>query len=459
MAVGQQSNSAAQADGWLQRLLLGAYVVAWHVGLPLVLGYFWLRGRKEPLYRKFLAERFGRLACRVQDPVWVHSASLGELRGVMPLIDVMLENGLGVFITTLTPAGRQAAEIRYANAIAHGKLQVSYLPLELPWAVRRFASAMKPRCMLSSEIDTWPVLLDTLKSLRIPLGFVNAQYPQKSYDKDLGGLGLRARAFRQYDIVLCKSGLHAQRFLATGCANVQIAGELRFDLPAPPAQLQAAAALRAQLPHIFGERSVVCIASVIEGEDEWLRDAFVSFSEQMAGHAGRKPLLIYVPRNPQRFDAVAQLLKVRGLRYARRSVALDHALNWVASSEADIDVLLGDSLGEMYFYLALADIVTVCGSFMPSGSHNVIEPLALCKPVFVGPSIWGIEYPGQEALAAGVLTQVQNADELPARWLQWFTQNETKQQSKMHASAFMAEHAGAVNKHWLLLSQWLSAHE
>ena len=459
MVVGLQSDPVAQADGWRQRLLLGAYVVAWHVGLPLVLGYFWLRGRKEPLYRKFLAERFGRLDCELEAPIWLHSASLGELRGVMPLIDVMLENGLDILITTLTPAGRQAAETRYADAIAHGQLQVGYLPLELPWAVSRFAKTVKPRCMLSSEIDTWPVLLDTLKSLRIPLGFVNAQYPQKSYDKDQSGLGLRASAFRQYDIVLCKSALHAQRFQATGCANVQVAGELRFDLPAPPAQLQAAAALRAQLPNIFRERAVVCIASVIEGEDEWLRDAFVSFSEKMAQHAGRKPMLIYVPRSPQRFDAVAQLLTVSGLRYARRSVALDQAFNWVASSELDIDVLLGDSLGEMYFYLALADIVTVCGSFMPNGSHNVIEPLALCKPVFVGPSIWGIEYPGQEALAAVVLTQVQSADELSERWFQWFTQADTKEQAQVQADAFMANHSGAVDKHWSHLSQWLVTHE
>ena len=459
MAVGQRSNSVAQADGWRQRLLLGAYVVAWHIGLPFVLGYFWLRGRKEPLYRKFLAERFGSVDSQLQNPVWLHSASLGELRGVMPLIDVMLENGLGVLITTLTPAGRQAAEIRYADAIAHRQLQVCYLPLELPWAVRRFAKTVKPRCMLSSEIDTWPVLLDTLKGMGVPLGFVNAQYPQKSYDKDQSGLGLRASAFRQYDIVLCKSALHAQRFLASGCANVQIAGELRFDLPVSALQLQGAAALRDQLPHIFGQRAVVCIASVIEGEDESLIDAFLSFSERMVHHAQPNPLLIYVPRSPQRFDAVAQLLTAHRLRYARRSVAMDQALNWIAETEADIDVLLGDSLGEMYFYLALADIVTVCGSFMPSGSHNVIEPLALCKPVFVGPSIWGIEYPGQEALAAGVLTQVQSAGALPASWLQWFTQAETKEQAEVRAKAFMADHAGAVDKHWSKLSQWLATHE
>lgn len=459
MAVGQQSNPVTQADGWRQRLLLGAYVVAWHVLLPWVLGYFGLRGRKEPLYRQFLAERFGRVACQLEKPVWLHSASLGELRGVMPLMDVMLKNGLNVLVTTLTPAGRQAAMVRYANAIANGQLQVSYLPLELPWAVRRFAKTVKPRCMLSSEIDTWPVLLDTLKSMRIPLGFVNAQYPKKSYDKDQSGLGLRANAFRRYDIVLCKSALHARRFLITGCANVQIAGELRFDLPVSPLQLQGAAVLRAQLPHLFGERAVVCIASVIEGEDESLMDAFLAFSERMVKHAQLKPLLVYVPRSPQRFEAVAQLLKARGLRYVRRSLALDQSLNWAVDAEADMDVLLGDSLGEMYFYLALADIVTVCGSFMPSGSHNVIEPLALCKPVFVGPSIWGIEYPGQEALVAGVLTQVQSADELPAHWLQWFTQNETKEHSKIRANAFMAEHSGAVDKHWLHLSQWLATHE
>jgi 3-deoxy-D-manno-octulosonic-acid transferase len=442
-----------------QRLLYGAYSLVWHLALPLALLYLWWRGRKEPLYRQFIGERFGRVHTQLVAPVWLHSASLGELRGVMPLIDKLLAENLPVLITTLTPAGRSAAQARYAQEIAAHRLQVSYLPLELAWAVRAFARAVQARCMISSEIDTWPVLLRTLKAQGLPLAFVNAQYPKKSFEKDQGWAGVRAAFFAAYDLVLCKSQLHAQRFLHVGCPRVEVVGELRFDLPIPQPHLQAAQALRAQ---ISAERPVLCMASVVEGEDAWMLDAFSDWVSALKAAGQPTPLLVYVPRSPQRFDGVAQLLVQRAWRVQRRSVLLDRALqakqavNW-----GDIDILLGDSLGEMYFYLALADSVTVCGSFLSRGSHNVIEPLALRKPVIVGPSIWGIEYPGQEALAAGVLAQVASADELPRRWQAQLSHNAAAQSNTdrsahaQRAAQFMAEHSGSVDKHWKHLQAWL----
>ncbi len=455
MAAGQPFDQRSLALTWPQRGLFAAYLLAWHLGLPLVLLYFWLRGRKEPLYRQFLGERFGFITSELKEPIWLHSASLGELRGVMPLIDKMLAENLPILITTLTPAGRAAATQRYAQAINSGQLQVSYLPLELPWAILAFARQVKPRCMISSEIDTWPALLHTLKSMGIPLGFVNAQYPQKSFVKDQRWAGVRAAFFRAYDLVLCKSQLHAQRFLTTGCISVEVVGELRFDLPVPAAHLLAAQSLSENQRQLFGERGVVCIASAVEGEDEMLLQAFQDFSQAMQAQGQRKPLLVYVPRSPQRFDAVTQLIASRGMTLLRRSKDLSADFQLTTDVLDSIDVLLGDSLGEMYFYLALADTVTVCGSFIPRGSHNVIEPLALNKPVIVGPSIWGIEYPGQEALAAGVLTQVQDAQALPEQWLAWFTQPVLQMQFREKAQAFMREHSGSVDKHWNHLRVWL----
>jgi 3-deoxy-D-manno-octulosonic-acid transferase len=148
------------------------------------------------------------------------------------------------------------------------------------------------------------------------------------------------------------------------------------------------------------------------------------------------------------------------LKMQRRSLLLDANLKCSDLSVArDMQVFLGDSLGEMYFYQALADIVTVCGSFNQGGSHNVIEPLALLKPVIVGPSVWGIEYPGQEALAAGVLKKVTNAQELPEHWAAWFSQTDAREQAKQLAIEFMRAHAGSVERHWLQLSPWLKSHE
>jgi 3-deoxy-D-manno-octulosonic-acid transferase len=457
MVAGLQSDRRSLALTGAQRLLLAIYQLAWHLGLPLALLYFWLRGRKEPLYRQFLSERFGRIQSTLDAPFWLHSASLGELRGAMPLIDKLLSEGLPVLITTLTPAGRSAAHQRYAKVILEGKLQLSYLPLELPWAVRAFARRVQPRCMVSSEIDTWPVLLHTLKRMGIPLGFVNAQYPQKSFIKDQSWAGFRAAFFRAYDIVLCKSKLHAQRFVAISCPKVEIVGELRFDLPIPQAQVTVAQLLRQSQPAIFGSRHVICIASLIEDEEELLLDAAQEFVADMARHGHARPLFVIVPRSPQRFDAVAERIHALGWRLMRRSQALNAEFAAVSEINQPVDVLLGDSLGEMYFYLALADTVTVCGSFIENGSHNVIEPLALQKPVIVGPSIWGIEYPGQEALAAGVLTQVPSAQALPAQWLAWISEANSHAQFQIRAQEFMNEHSNSVGKHWQHLSAWLKS--
>jgi 3-deoxy-D-manno-octulosonic-acid transferase len=438
-----------------QAILYWIYVAAWHVALPAVLLYFWLRGRKEPLYRQYWAERFGLISTNLKQPIWIHSASLGELRGVMPLIDRMLAENQALLITTLTPAGREAAQNRYANSIAGGKLQVSYLPLELPWAVKSFAKKSRARCMISSEIDTWPVLLHSLNRLKVPLAFINAQYPQKSFEKDKSWGGFRAAFFRAYSLVLCKSDLHAKRFLETRCANVQVVGELRFDLPIPKAQPEAAEQIKALIPELQS-RGILCIASVVEGEDEWMIGAYIKLKQLMQAQHKPSPLLVYVPRNPQRFDIAYDLLHAHGLLAVRRSQVVDSALKLRDASELRAaDVLLGDSLGEMYFYLALASSATVCGSFLPRGSHNVIEPLALQKKVVVGPSIWGIEYPGQEALAAGVLTQVQSAAELPACWYAMYTQTSHCEQQANLLRQFYEEHSGSVERHWQRLKDWL----
>jgi 3-deoxy-D-manno-octulosonic-acid transferase len=459
MVAGLQSDPSRLRLTAKQRILLAIYQLAWHLGLPLALLYLWLRGRKEPLYRQFVNERFGRLDCSLPSPFWLHSASLGELRGVMPLVDKLLAEGLPVLITTLTPAGRAAAQQRYEEGIAQGNLQVSYLPLELAWAVRSFARKVKPRCMVASEIDTWPVLLHTLKGMGIPLGFVNAQYPQKSFIQDQSWAGFRAAFFRAYDLVLCKSQFHADRFIATGCPSVEIVGELRFDLPIPQAQVLAAQQFRQSQAALFNSRHVICIASLIEDEEELLLHAAQDFFNDMVRLGHRRPLMIFVPRSPQRFDALAKRMKAMQWQILRRSQGVDEKFESLEQISESVYVLLGDSLGEMYFYLALADAVTVCGSFIKNGSHNIIEPLALQKPVFVGPSIWGIEYPGQEALAAGVLMQVQSAQALPDAWLKWVSAKDAQMEFQARARNFMQEHSNSVAKHWQHLSAWLKSHE
>ena len=449
--------------GWRLSLFLVAYRALWYLLAPGVLVYFWRRGRREPVYRQFFGERFGgghlpegwSPDCR---PLWVHCASLGEFRGAAPLIRALLDQGRAILFSTVTPAGRGAAQKLFAAEIAAHRLAVVWSPLEFAWAVRRLIGRWRPRAAMMCEIDTWPVLVTTIRAAGVPLAMANAQYPGKSLVRDLRWGGIRSRLFRCYQLVLCKSETHAARFRQVGCRQVAVVGETRFDLPIPPQQLSAAARCRSDWGLENSERPVILIASSVADEDALLVAACRRLRDAVTARGGARPLFVHVPRSPQRFDLVARMNEEAGLTVARRSRVLDAALE--AAEPVDlgaIDVLLGDSLGEMHFFIALSQIAVVGASFVPLGAHNIIEPLAQKKPVVVGPSIWGIEYPGVEALAAGVLTQCDDVDALVAHLENFLADASAREQAAAKAEAFYREHAGSTRRHMEALSPWLAA--
>lgn len=435
-------------------LAIRVYELLWHVLLPLVCLMLWQRGAREPLYRRFWGERFGAVRCTMHRPVWVHSASMGEMRGAAPWVWALLAQGVPVFLTTLTPAGRQTADKLFGEAMRVGQLQLAYAPLELSWVIRRFLRRVRPRCAVMTEIDTWPVLLATVRRAGVPLAMANAQYPQASFERDQRWGGFRARLFKGYELVMCKSELQAKRFVQVGCPRVAVVGETRFDLPVSQPQLDAAT-------HTVREghlqlRPVVCFASAIVGEDEIFIGAMRRMQHSLARLGRPAPLFVYVPRSPQRFDAVAQMLLDAGLRTLRRSQALDAELRWHTSPTwADVDVLLGDSIGEMYFYLALSQVVVVGSSFGDRAVHNIIEPLAIHKPVWTGPSVRGIEYPAIEALQAGVLHHARNGDDLADQLTAVLGDPVACAALIEKTRDFNTAHAGSVARHLAAFWPWL----
>lgn len=445
---------------WGMRLAIALYQAVWVVALPAFLAFLWQRGRREPLYRQFWAERWGQVTTALKNPIWVHSASMGEIRGAAPLVRALLAAGYPVLVTTLTPAGRTAAQKLLEQAIAQGQAQVAYLPFELGGSVRRFIRHVQPRCAMMTEIDTWPVLLSTIRQQGIPLCMANAQYPKKSIERDLQRWGgFRAKLFCAYQLVMCKSETHAQRFRQVGCTRVAVVGETRFDLPVSAPQIAAAEQCVQNWQLGLSQRPVIAFVSTIVGEDAPFIEAMKLIQQGLAAAGQAKPLFVYVPRSPQRFDAVHELMQNAGLQTLRRSHVFDAALqaHKLPLAIGDADALLGDSLGEMYFYLALSQAVVVGASFVPMGAHNVIEPLALKKPVMVGPSIWGIEYPGVEALAAGVLQQHMDIPSLAHAMVHLLTAPGAYAQAMAGAEKFYEEHAGSTAKHMAVLVPWLKA--
>lgn len=426
------------------RRTLVAYKAAWILCFPLLLAYLWWRGRRDAGYLRHLSERFGGHR-PMPGAVWVHAVSLGELRSAVPLIQALLARGECVVTTHFTPAGRREAERVFAPEIARGRLRAAWVPFEFAWCYSRFLRAFQPRFGLVMEIEVWPQMILSSRRAGVPLFLCNAQYPAKSFAKDQG----RARAdlMAGFAGAMVKSGLQRDRFRAAGVARIAVTGELRFDQPIPPGQVAAGEAVRARL--MRARRQAVTIASAIEGEDALYIDVIRQTQRAFRARGLAPPLFVYVPRAPERFDTVAALLAEAGFATLRRSVVVGVDLK-IAGDLERADVLLGDSLGEMYFYLAIADQVVVGGGYTPKGAHNISEPLALGRPVIVGPEVWTIEYPATEAAAAGVLA-ITPPGQLAAALAPGAPRPDPKA-----IAAFMADHGGAVGRTLVALDQFLA---
>ena len=407
------------------RLFLFLYRAVLWLGEPLVWRYFRRRARGDAGYDAHLEERRGEGAAFEAD-LWVHAVSLGEMTSAEPLVRLALEAGHRVVTTHATPAGRGRAERVFADEIAAGQVAVRYAPIDrgVYWA--RFFAAYRPKAGLVMEMEFWPAMLEAARSASVPLVLANSQVPLRSLQR----AGRQARFFghpaRRAAAVFAKSELMAERFRALGVTRIAVMGETRFDMLLPEPQLAAGRALHARLG-----RKVLCLASVVAGEEGIYLSALQALKE-----AGDPPFVIWVPRAPEVFDATFTMLQEAGFHVVQRSRGFSETLEPLAALE-EADILLGDSMGEMAFYIAAADAVLVGGGFTPKGTHNIIEPLAQGKPVITGPDTRTIEFPAIEARTAGVLTQC-NAPEGLVPAIRAALAGDSPE-----AEAFHAGHAGA----------------
>lgn len=360
------------------------------LGEPLVWRYFRRRAGRDARYGAHLDERRGEGAAFEAD-VWLHAVSMGEMTSAAPLVRLCLDAGYRVVTTHATPAGREAAEKAFGTEIAAGRMAVRYMPVDRARYWRRFFAAVRPKVGLAMEMEFWPAMLEAARLAGVPLCLANSQVPSKSYPRARRVARLMGHPVTRAAAIFAKSERMAARFRALGAEPVAAMGETRFDIGGPAAQMEAGRAFGERL-----QRPVVTFASVVAGEEEFY---LAAVRELLAGPDA--PLVIWVPRAPEKFGATIMRLRAAGLKVAARSEVLSGDLS---SDPGDAEVLVGDSLGEMFFYMAPAAAVVVGGGFTPGGAHNIIEPLSLGKPVITGPETWSIEFPAIEALEAGVLT-------------------------------------------------------
>ncbi len=410
--------------------------------------YFLKRSRQEKSYRENFLERFGFGRPFESGAIWIHAVSLGEFRASVSLINALLARAEKILITTITPAGREEALKTFKKEVANGEVCVRYLPLEFKFAFYQFFKRYKPRFGIILEIELWPMLIACSCNVGVPLVYAQAQYVKKTFDRDAKYLKIRGSLLKGFDLILAKSDLHASRFKKFSNSPIFIMGELRFEQKIPRNQLEKASILKKTI--IKGvPRVCFCFGSIGSAENRELIKVMQYLSTQAPKHGVPRPFYIYVPRQKKDFLLVKELLSNSGLSFRSRSEIFNQNLEIspeLSSVISDADGLLGDSLGEINFYFSLADKIFIGNSFNSLGCHNIIEPLALRKPVIVGPSVWGIEYPFVEALEKGIIEQVKTPELLQENLLNYIIESDLEVKNNEAMINFHLEHSGAVGK-------------
>lgn len=415
------------------------YSIAWWLALPAVLGRLWWRGRREPGYRQHLAERLGfyrgASAARPMAPViWIHAVSVGETRAAEPLVDALLHAypDHALLLTHMTPTGRATGHALFARHAA--RVTQSYLPYDTGWMVKRFIRHFAPRVCVLMETEVWPNVIAQCAGHHVPVALVNARLSERSLDKAQRLSGLMTEAARGIACVAAQTEADAARLRQLGVRNIQVTGNIKFDVTPPDAALIQGAQLRTQ----FGERPVLLCASTREGEEALLLDALKTAQWQDA-------LIVIVPRHPQRFDEVARMIAAHGFLMTRRSTIENTML------AADIRIVLGDSMGEMFAYYAACDIAFIGGSLLPLGGQNLIEACALGKPVLIGPHTYNFGPISDDAVTSGAALRVPDAAAMFDQAARLLQAEETRTAIGLNAKAFAERHRGATARTVALL--------
>ncbi|BBB68863.1 3-deoxy-D-manno-octulosonic acid transferase [Undibacterium sp. YM2] len=421
------------------------YSLVWGLSLPFALFRLWWRGRLEPGYRQHIGERLGFYPATASVPtIWVHAVSAGETRAAEPLIRALLARcpEHRILLTHMTATGRETGGKLFADV--GPRLQQAFLPYDINWMIIRFLQHFSPQLCILIETEVWPNLIAQCEAKSIPVTLVNARLSEKSLRKAQRLASLILPAARAISSVAAQSNPDALRLHELGIEQPGVTGNMKFDVTPPPLMGERGAALRRS----FGERQVILCASTRDGEEELILQAFV----EQVPLLQTNPLLIITPRHPQRFDHVAGLLDSHGIKYLRRS-SLNH--EEIAPIGEDIQVILGDSMGEMYMYYAACDIAFVGGSLVPLGGHNLIEACAMGKPVLTGTHTFNFSEITDQAIASGAAFRVDGALSLFQQAHALLADKPTCQRMGEAAYTFFLQHQGATARTMLMLEKYL----
>ena len=358
--------------------------------------FYWLiKGIGNRSYLDRLPQRFGFGFPQSESCIWIHAVSVGEVQAAVPLIHALIERypDQKLVVTTVTPTGAARVAALFGDTVEH-----CYIPFEFPNAIRSFFAATRPRAAMIMETEIWPNLYRACGVRKIPLILVSARISPRSVPGYRRLLPLIRETLSHGIIIAAQTQADVERFLELGANPVRtwVTGNIKFDVKLDPDIAAQGELLRSAL---FGKRPVWIAASTHDGEEQQILDAHRTLLET---HPDL--LLVLVPRHPERFDGVRDLIEKQAFSVVSRT----------AQQPCDrlTEVFLVDTMGEVPLFYAASDIAFVGGSLVPVGGHNLLEPAAQGLPIVTGPHLFNAQEIAEDFIELGACRVVANDSEL-----------------------------------------------
>ena len=403
------------------------YTLLLYLSLPIAILKLIAKERKSPFRKAKLKNQLGFVTKTSGKVIWVHCVSVGEFNAARPLIDQILdiypEHKLAITTTTIT--GAEAVRNHYQDRVIH-----YFFPFDLPFIVGPFVNKINPVACILLETEIWPNLINNLNKKAIPVMLINARLSERSLNKyQKFSSKLVQKTINQLTLIGSQNDPSSERFLSLGALpdKVVTVGNLKFDSNEKdnPNTTQS-------LQQMIGQRRVVVFASTREGEEKKIIQSYVNLKDKFDA------LLIIVPRHPQRFDEVFNLIVDSSLKVKRRSDGL--------GCDESIQVLLGDSMGELLSYYSVCDIAFIGGSLIDTGGQNMLEAAAASKPILFGPSVFNFEKIAQLFLEKDAAIQVGDADDLMKTISSLLLDDTKRQKLGENAKNSFEKNRGAVDR-------------
>ena len=421
-------------------IIRSLYTLLWLLALPAVLLRLIWRAHKQPAYLRHLSERLGSYThLRSHHPViWIHAVSVGETRAAEPLIRAILHRWPDhhILLTHMTPTGRETAGALFAS---EARITQAYLPYDIPFFTHSFLKHFNPILGVIMETELWPNLISACHSRHIPLALANARLSARSAKRYARLPALTRLTLTHLTIIGAQTPADAARFTALGASNVQLTGNIKFDIAPPPSQRALGASFRTRL----GNRPILLAASTREGEESQIIEAF-----RRQAPSDTNILLVIVPRHPQRFNEIARQIAEAGFTCQRRSDE--------KSVAPTTQIWLGDSMGEMFAYYHAADVALIGGGWAPLGGQNPIEACAVGTPAVVGPHMFNFEQITAQACTAKAILQAQDVENGIKTGLSLLENKALQEQMVQAGYHFIRMHQGATENTIQLIAALLT---